>query len=107
MKEKYFIFILLLSSMAYTQEVQEPRNRLTADGMEVLKHVWKSSWIAHPTASQTDYGVFLFQREFRLSKVPEHFTIYVSADNRYKLYVNGEYAGTGPARGDHFCFVYV
>lgn len=106
MKKKYFIFILLLSSMAYTQEVQEARNRLTADGIEVLKHVWKSSWIAHPTAWQTDYGVFLFRREFKLSKVPEHFTIYVSADNRYKLYVNGEYAGAGPARGDQFNWNY-
>ncbi|MFC1613703.1 family 78 glycoside hydrolase catalytic domain [Gemmatimonadota bacterium] len=35
-----------------------------------------------------------------MKKKPSEFIIHVSADNRYKLFVNGEQAGDGPARGD-------
>jgi alpha-L-rhamnosidase len=104
--KKYFIFILLLSSFACAQEIPEPKNWLRADGVEVTKHVWKASWIAHPTASQVDYGVFLFRKKFRLPAVPQNLFVYVSADNRYKLYINGKYIVNGPARGDGFNWNY-
>lgn len=32
--------------------------------------------------------------------VPSRFIVHVSADNRYKLYVNGKLVSLGPARGD-------
>ncbi|MEP7110300.1 MAG: alpha-L-rhamnosidase C-terminal domain-containing protein [Ferruginibacter sp.] len=100
------IFFLLFSYCATAQEIPEPLNRLRADGVEVTKHVWKASWVAHPTASQVDYGVFLFRKKIQLSTVPPHFIIYVSADNRYKLYINGKYISNGPARGDQFNWNY-
>ena len=62
--KRYFIFIVLFSCSAYAQEIQEPKNWLRADGVEVTKHSWKASWIAHPTASAVDYGVFLFRKNF-------------------------------------------
>jgi alpha-L-rhamnosidase len=103
---KYLIFFLLFSSYAYAQEIQEPKNRLRADGVEVTKHAWKASWIAHPAASPVDYGIFLFRKKFQLSLVPHNFFVYVSADNRYKLYINGKYIANGPARGDQFNWNY-
>ncbi|MEN8201157.1 MAG: alpha-L-rhamnosidase N-terminal domain-containing protein [Bacteroidota bacterium] len=65
-----------------------------------LKHTWKAQWITHPDESTLDYGVFLFRKQFNLSTLPENFTIHLSADNRYRLYVNGEYITYGPAVGD-------
>jgi hypothetical protein len=65
-----------------------------------LKHAWAAQWITHPTASTVDYGVFMFRRKFELAAAPAEFVVYVSADNRYRLYVNGRPAGLGPARGD-------
>ncbi|MEN8247661.1 MAG: alpha-L-rhamnosidase N-terminal domain-containing protein [Bacteroidota bacterium] len=65
-----------------------------------LKHTWKAQWITHPTESTLDYGVFLFRHSFKLDHKPENFNIFVSADNRYRLYVNGESVCFGPSIGD-------
>ena len=39
-----------------------------------------------------------FRNNFGLEAVPERFTIQVSADNRYRLYVNGVSVVAGPQR---------
>ncbi|MCK4745683.1 MAG: alpha-L-rhamnosidase N-terminal domain-containing protein, partial [Bacteroidales bacterium] len=65
-----------------------------------LKHAWAAQWITHPTASTLDYGVFLFRNSFHLETIPSRFIIHVSADNRYRLYVNGQSVCFGPAIGD-------
>lgn len=67
---------------------------------QMLKHTWNAQWITHPTESTLDYGVFLFRKQFDLKTLPESFTIHLSADNRYRLYVNGTYITYGPAVGD-------
>ena len=81
---------------------QESQVKINHEGKEFtkLKHAWYAQWITHPYESTLDYGVFLFRRSFELDSVPEKYTVYVSADNKYKLYVNGEEVGEGPARGD-------
>ncbi|MBN2288294.1 MAG: alpha-L-rhamnosidase N-terminal domain-containing protein, partial [Candidatus Glassbacteria bacterium] len=66
----------------------------------LLKGPWEASWICLPDRDRTSYGVFHFRREFELAGKPAGFTVHVSADNRYKLYVNGQWVGDGPARGD-------
>ena len=45
----------------------------------------------------------------RLPAVPDSLPVQVSADNRYKLFVNGQLVSLGPARGDitHWKFVTV
>jgi hypothetical protein len=60
---------------------------------------WEAQWITHPTASVMDYGVFLFRNEFYLDRAPESLVVHLSADNRYKLWVNGKMAANGPAKG--------
>jgi hypothetical protein len=59
-----------------------------------------ANWIAVPDAPARDYGVYHFRRTFDLPAKPSCFILRVSADNRYKLYVNGRQAALGPARGD-------
>ena len=44
--------------------------------------------------------MYHFRRSFDLPAKPDHFVIYVSGDNRYQLFVNGERVSWGPARGD-------
>lgn len=67
---------------------------------EILTNHWKAQWITHPTESTLDYGVFHFRKSFELASVPEEFIIHISADNRYRLFVNGLAVCFGPARGD-------
>ena len=63
------------------------------------RHAWSSFWITHPTESNVDYGVFLFRNEFEIENIPDEFKAYISADNRYRLLVNGREVSFGPARG--------
>lgn len=67
---------------------------------ELLNKTWPAKWITHPDITGYEYGVYQFRKNFNLNSDPEEFIIHISADNRYKLYVNGEYICNGPARGD-------
>ena len=55
---------------------------------------------ASPVAPAKAPGVFYFRKEIVLATVPQHYWVHVSADNRFVLHVNGQYAAEGPARGD-------
>jgi alpha-L-rhamnosidase len=61
---------------------------------------WKASWIAAPGSSPAGYGVYLFRKLIDLPAKPATLPVLVSADNRYKLYVNDSLVSIGPARGD-------
>lgn len=61
---------------------------------------WTASWIDEPSSDPTKPGVFHFRKEFDLAERPSAFAIRISADNRYRLFVNGVEASNGPARGD-------
>ncbi len=98
--------ILLIAAMSLlpfqTTWSQESTVRINYQGKDYthLKHAWTAQWITHPSASTLDYGVFLFRRSFDLEEVPDTFIVYLSADNRYRFYVNGIYLCQGPAEGD-------
>jgi alpha-L-rhamnosidase len=73
---------------------------LSAANPELLTRAWSAHWISVPNTSPYDYGVYHFRRTFDLAAAPSSFLIHVTADNRYKLYVNGDLVSLGPARGD-------
>ncbi|WP_404424082.1 family 78 glycoside hydrolase catalytic domain [Nibricoccus sp. IMCC34717] len=66
----------------------------------LLDQPWEAQWIAPPGESGRDYGVYQFRRDFSLTEKPARFVVHVSADNRYRLFINGHSIGVGPARGD-------
>jgi len=57
-------------------------------------------WIADTAASPNGFGVYHFRRVFELSSKPDRFIVNVSADNRYRLLVNGQPVSAGPQRSD-------
>ena len=59
-----------------------------------------ASWIAPPGAPPDAFGVFHFRRTLDLPARPERFVVHVSADNRYRLLVNGVQVSSGPQRSD-------
>ncbi len=67
---------------------------------KILEKRWSAQWITVPNASSEGYGVYLFRKSFALTQKPNSFIIHVSADNRYKLYVNNKLVSLGPARAD-------
>ncbi len=67
---------------------------------------WNASWIAASNDNGTEYGIYYFRKSIELSTKPSSFLIHISADNRYKLYVNGTLVSLGPARGDTYYWNY-
>ena len=67
---------------------------------QLLTHEWNARWLAPPDVPLTTYGVFLFRHDFTLASVPDSFVVHATADNRYRLLVNGVPVGFGPARSD-------
>ncbi len=100
-KIKTSILMLFLTLSTHTIS-QESTVKINHEGKEFtkLKHAWTSQWITHPLESTLDARKFLFRRNFTLDSVPEKFIIYISADNRYRLFINGEYIVSGPSTGD-------
>ncbi len=92
-----FIFLLTIKTFA-----QESKVKINHEGKDFtsLKHTWTAQWITHPTESTLDDRKFLFRRSFNIDTIPEQFIIYVSADNRYRLYVNHNYLMSGPSSSD-------
>ncbi|AHM60757.1 alpha-L-rhamnosidase [Flammeovirgaceae bacterium 311] len=62
-----------------------------------------ADWIG---PGDSDYGVFYFRKAVELKEVPKSFIIHVSADNRYRLWVNEKLVIWGPAVGDMFNWNY-
>jgi alpha-L-rhamnosidase len=67
---------------------------------------WHAQWIAAPHDDGTEYGVYYFRKSIDLYTKPASFIIHVSADNRYKLYINGTLVSLGPLRGDTYYWNY-
>ncbi len=61
--------------------------------------LWDAQWIAPAGASEGGYGVFCFRKGFTLAEAPKQLLVRVSADRRYRLFVNGVSVATGPQRG--------
>ncbi|MFL5501573.1 MAG: alpha-L-rhamnosidase C-terminal domain-containing protein [Gemmatimonadaceae bacterium] len=81
--------IVLVASAALG--AQEPRVFHGAPG---------ANWIAPSKLAGDTFTVFHARRSFTLDRVPTRFLVHVSADNRYRLYVNGEQISSGPQRSD-------
>ncbi len=69
-------------------------------GILVPDNQWNESWITVPGAGENSPGLYLFRKTIVLDAVPDGFKIHISADNRYKLYVNEKLVSLGPALGD-------
>lgn len=86
----FLAFIVLYSSLSFAQKITP----------DILEKRWPAFWLTVPNESPDVYGVYLFRKTVELDSKPATFIIHVSADNRYKLFVNEKLVSLGPARGD-------
>ena len=99
MNQKTFgLLLILITTNLAAQTVQQ----VSVEKINpiLLDNSWKAQWITHPSESVLEYGVFHFRKSFELKDQPGEFIIHVSADNRYRLFVNGKAVCFGPARTD-------
>jgi len=97
----YFILLLIISALACTKPADAQAN-----GLPTAQRPWNAQWIAAQGDNGKTYGVFYFRKSIDLATRPKTFVVHVSADNRYKLYVNGTLVSLGPARGDTYYWNY-
>ncbi len=100
---KYYLLPILLTILCLILQVSPT----SAQSNPALLHQpWTANWIKVPQTSDLGYGVYHFRKNIQLDAVPERFLVHLSADNRYKLYVNGQLVSLGPARGDRYYWNY-
>jgi alpha-L-rhamnosidase len=92
-KYTLFLCVLFFSKILFAQ----PNPALNPD---LKRFMWASSWISCPNAPLHEYGVYHFRKTFDLTEKRDSFVVHISADNRYKFYVNGKEVCKGPARSD-------
>ncbi|MBN2583525.1 MAG: family 78 glycoside hydrolase catalytic domain [Planctomycetes bacterium] len=70
--------------------------------LDELHHmVWDASWIWSRDFGDPAYSVRYFRRTFDVSDPSTaRLVVHVSADSRYRFFVNGQLVGRGPAKGD-------
>ena len=56
---------------------------------------WHAQWIWAPGPGQEPNSYWCFRREFSLQEPPAAARLFITADTRYKLWVNGQLAGRG------------
>ncbi len=76
------------------------QNLKTRGEYDMTADYWSALWIKVPNAKDKDFGVYKFRKDITLNTVPKEFVVYVSGDERYKLFVNGTVVSLGPARSD-------
>jgi hypothetical protein len=88
----FFTCLIVLAINTHAQSIPE----------HLLTKPWSAKWITGPGSEQSlrEFGVYKFRRSFELAAKPASFIIHVSADNRYKLFVNEKLVSMGPARCD-------
>jgi alpha-L-rhamnosidase len=104
MRSRLTALLLFISAAMWGQTPNQVTNEKI--NPYLLTNYWKANWITHPSESLLDYGVFHFRKEFEIKAQPAEFIINISADNRYRLFVNGIPVCFGPARSDleHWSF---
>ncbi len=88
--------LVLIASAVFSQTLVAPDSRW-------ISKIWDANWIA-PQGTSTP--VVYFRKTFTLTEKPHRFIIHISADSRYRLFINGQYAGEGPQISDlrHYRF---
>ena len=94
MKTILFVALLFRALISFGQAVD------TRINPELLNKFWSAHWISSPKGNFNSYGVYHFRKKIMFEKKPKHFIVHISADNRYKLYVNDTQVSVGPALGN-------
>ena len=81
-------------------EEQPQKVRQIHPSSQILTQRWPAQWCAPPDHPPCEPGVFHFRLRLRIDEVPERYALHITADQRYRFFVNGNNVCYGPARGD-------
>jgi hypothetical protein len=92
---RFFIFpLFVLLLVPFILKSQALENITGSENIvKSSSRAFSISWIIHPEVAGNDHIVILFRKSFDLKEVPDRFTIHISSDNSYRLYVKGKNIG--------------
>ncbi|MEX0288289.1 MAG: family 78 glycoside hydrolase catalytic domain [Flavobacteriaceae bacterium] len=95
MKRILFLLIALQAFLTFAQH-ESKKGIWYGPTDDVPNYEWNAQWIwmADSVSSQ----VMLARKTFEILKVPQEAFLRITASSQYQLFVNGTYAGRGPAR---------
>ncbi len=73
---------------------------------QALTGRWRAAYAWSTERGGPGLSTRYFRRQFTLDEVPARFIVHVTADSRYRLWVNGVPAGRGPLKGtlEHYFY---
>lgn len=92
--------IILTGCSATAQQPAKTQEKVAGDPVIEDVATKPAAWITAPGVNDASAAVLYFRRTLTLEQLPEEFPVRISADNRYRLFVNGQVAGAGPERSD-------
>lgn len=95
MNKRLIISLLIIIIIGKTTFSQPPTPHPS-----LLKSKWDAAWIGPGDDNPHEFGVYYFRKKIRLDEKPNQYIINITADNRYRLYVNNHFVCRGPQRSD-------
>jgi len=65
-------------------------------------HTWRAHWIWANDGGHIKNSYYYFRKEFGLDKLDGGFKLYITAETRYQLYLNGKFVGRGAPQSQPF-----
>lgn len=96
----FALFCLVLATLFLSFDLSARVDLAVVPGEHIVSKRWEAEWIAPEKALAREYGVHHFRKRFELAEKPSRFVVHITADNRYRLFVNGSPVHIGPERGD-------
>jgi len=73
--------------------------------MEDIRN-WQAKWIWKQEAKPDKHELVYFRRSFHVEHPDSRLMVHVSADSRYRLFINGKSVSIGPLKGDNHTHYY-
>lgn len=106
MKTHLFLLLFFCCSLSLSSQIRLEGYKQADINPDLLAGRWNARWISVPDEPANAYGIYHMRKTFELSEIPSRFIVHVTADNRYKLYLNGKFVSLGPSRCDIYNWNY-
>jgi hypothetical protein len=107
-KTKLLLPILIFTLSFLASEAQNNQGKESQQFIlpTLLSKRWEAQWIVCREQSPQDLYVTLFRKALKTDGHQQSYIIHVSAEQRYKLYINGTLISLGPALSDPYNWNY-
>lgn len=94
------VFLLLVFTLSGLTTYAQLATELNVPSKKYVTDKFTAYWITNPDIPLTEYSVTHYRKTAYLDAIAKEYIVHITADNRYKLYVNGKMVCFGPQLSD-------